>query len=238
MFASWQALYETRAVGVYALLVLPALFLGVLAVRGVARHGGVEPWAARFVRGWAIVFALTALFDPIATGILGWPLVPFVLLGDFRVFVLVLVVMQPGRRRAGLVAEALGWTMVVPVVAYGLYRGLGAAHGQPPEMVLWVLYESAFTLLAAGIAVGLVPARVGAVRRPVRRYVHAVLGIVVLYYALWAAADGLILAGHDRGWAVRIVANELYYGAFVPLAYLLFFASRSAATSSSTQAAR
>jgi hypothetical protein len=59
---------------------------------------------------------------------------------------------------------------------------------------------------------------------------------VVLYYVLWATADVLVAGGRDVGWLVRFVANLLYYGAFVPAAYWLFF--RSAASSASTQTAR
>jgi hypothetical protein len=66
--------------------------------------------------------------------------------------------------------------------------------------------------------------------------VRAVLGFVVLYYVLWALADILALNGEDRGWALRMVPNQLYYGLFVPFAYARFF-SAQAASSASTQAA-
>jgi len=57
-------------------------------------------------------------------------------------------------------------------------------------------------------------------------------------YALWAAADLLIVAGFDAGWAVRLVPNQLYYAWYVPFVYWRFFSSRYAATSSSTHASR
>jgi hypothetical protein len=41
---------------------------------------GVEPYAARWVRIWTIVFAVAAIADPIATGIFAVPMLPFVLL--------------------------------------------------------------------------------------------------------------------------------------------------------------
>ncbi len=238
MFASWEALYKSQAQGVYALGVLSALFLASLAVRGIAPSSGVEPSAARFVRAWAVLFALDAILDPIATGLLGWPMVPFVLLGDYRVFALVLVVMQPGRSWLGALVEAAAWTLVVPAVAYGIYLGLGVVRGEQPEMILWLVYEIAFALLALGLAVWLVPSRVGLERSPARHYLYAMLAIVVAYYVLWATADVVILAGRDWGWALRVVPNQLYYGVFVPAAYALFFASRNAASSTSTHAAR
>src|SRR5689334_424904 len=98
------------------LAVLPALFLLHLALRGFSIASGVEPFARRFVRGWAVACAVLALVDPIATGVLAWPLLPFVLLGDYRVFALVVVVMEPGRSRASALVEAAGWTLVVPIV--------------------------------------------------------------------------------------------------------------------------
>lgn len=236
MLASWDAFYHGQAAGVWALAAWPALFLGWLAVRGFAPGPGVEPYAARFVRLWTVVFALEILVDPIATGPLHWRMEPFVVLGDYRVFALVLVVMQPGRPRASALVEALGWTAVVPAIALGLHRALTATMGERPETFLWIVYESAFALLVVFLMVRVVPARVGIERAAVRRYVRAVLAIALVHYVLWAAADGLIISGRDVGWLVRIVPNLVYYGAFVPAAYALFFAS--AASSTSSQAAR
>ena len=51
MPSTWQALYESHVVSVFALAALPVLFLGGLVVRGIARDGGIESYAARFVRG-------------------------------------------------------------------------------------------------------------------------------------------------------------------------------------------
>ena len=235
MLASWDAFYHNNATGVWALVVWPALFLGMLAWKGPG-SGGVEPYAARFVRLWTIVFALEILLDPIATGLLEWNMLPFVVLGDYRVFALVLVVMQPGRSRVGALVEALAWTAVVPAIAVGLDRALVGVLPNPPKNLLWILYESAFALLTIFLMARVVPARVGVERTAVRRYLYAVLAIVLLHYVLWATADVVIAGGRDGGWLVRFVANLVYYGAFVPAAWWLFF--RNAASSPSTQAAR
>ena len=234
MASSWEALYKGSAQGLWALIFLPVLFLGWLAVRG-AEGAGAEPQAAGFVRCWAAVFALVALIDPIATGPLGLPLLPFVLLGDFRVFALVLVVMQPTRARPSVLLEAAAWTLVVPAVAYGTIRLVETVAIPQPATMLWCVYEVAFVALAEAFVVWLIPRRVASDREPVRRYVRAVLGFVVLYYALWALADTVILGGGDWGWALRIVPNQLYYGLFVPFAYACFFSAK-AASSASTQA--
>lgn len=238
MPATWKALYESQAMSVWVLVLAPALFLAALASRGFAIGPGVEPYAARWVRGWAIAFAVASIVDPIATGPLGWPLPPFVLLGDYRLFALVLVVMQPGRPRASALAEGAAWTLVVPFIAGLTYRTLEVLRGPQPEVVLWVVYEIAFALLVVFVIGRVVPARVGLERFAVRRYVRAVLAYVGLYYVLWASADLLVMAGREWGWGLRIVPNLLYYGGFVPLACLAFFAAPSAASSTSTQAAR
>jgi hypothetical protein len=235
---SWKALYDSRVMAVWALMALPALFLVVVAVRGFTARAGVEPYAARFVRTWAIVFAALSVVDPIATGIFGVPFLPFVLIGDYRVFVLLIVVMQPGRSRAGALLEAAGWTLVVPAVAFATTRALGLVAGPLPETTLWIVYETAFAVLALAWIVRVVPARVGIERRRVRGFVRTVLAYVVVYYVLWAAADVLVLRGREWGWGVRIVPNLLYYGAFVPFAYWRFFAATNAASSTSVQTAR
>lgn len=239
MPTTWQAFYAQPLIGTWTLSTAAALFLALLAVRGVASGPGVEPRAAGFVRTWAIVFALDAVLDPIATGVLGWSMLPFVLLGDYRVFALFLLVMQPARSRGGVLLEAAGWTLIVPAIAYGLYRGIAAVQGPQPEAILWLIYELSFVLLTLVLWRRVVPARVEAGRPAVRRYLGAVAGMVIAYYVLWATADVVILSGVDAGWALRIVPNLLYYGAFVPFAYARFFASGpSAATSSSVHAAR
>jgi hypothetical protein len=236
--ASWKALYESQAVSVWTLAALPAAFIAYLALRGFEKTPGVEPYAARFVRMWTIVFAVVAAADPIATGMLGWPLLPFVLLGDYRVFALMVVVMQPGRSRAIALLEAAAWTLVVPVIAYATTQAIGALAGPLPPVALWIAYQTAFALLALGLIVRLVPARVGIERRPVRRYLRAVLGFVVVYYVLWTTADVIALRGHEWGWGLRMVPNLLYYGVFVPFAYWRFFADRNADSSTSVQTAR
>jgi hypothetical protein len=236
--ASWKALYESQVVGVWALVVLPILFLVHLATRGFAPEPGVEPYATRFVRGWAVAFAALAAFDPIATGVLGWSLVPFVLLGDYRVFALLVVVMEPGRSRASALLEAAGWTFVVPAIALVTTRAIAIVAGPPPPVALWIAYETAFALLALVLMARLVPARVGVGRAAVRRYLRATLALVVAYYVLWLLADVLVLRGSEWGWGLRIVPNLLYYGAFVPFAYCRFFAAPNAAASTSVQTSR
>src|SRR5262245_66457354 len=95
----------------------------------------------------------------------------FVLLGDFRVFLLVLGVAEPERSLAGTCARAAAWTLVVPVVAGLLYRAGTAIAGPLPEQMLWLIYECAFVALALWWRARFTPAR----RPPALHYPRAVL---------------------------------------------------------------
>ncbi|MGH7856783.1 MAG: hypothetical protein ACREQY_05580, partial [Candidatus Binatia bacterium] len=68
-----------------------------------------------------------------------------------------------------------------------------------------------------------VPAHFAPDRRGARRHLRGALAYVALYYFLWAAADSMILAGVDAGWALRVIPNQIYYGFWVPFAYASFF---------------
>jgi hypothetical protein len=231
--STWEEFYGGELQGLWSLIALPAVFL--LALPWLRpRTRGSDPRAARFVRIWTVVFATGTIVDPLAISRLGAPMLLFVLLGDFRVFLLVLGVMEPERSGSGTCARAAGWTLLVPVVAYTCYRAAVAFTGPLPEQVLWLIYECAFVALALWWRGWLVPAR----RPPALRFLRAVLAYVAAYYGLWALADALILAGRDVGWALRIVPNQLYYAFWVPVTWWLFFSPRYASTRSPVQARR
>ena len=62
-----------------------------------------------------------------------------------------------------------------------------------------------------------------------RKYLGEICAYVAAYYALWAGSDLLILlAGLDFGWATRALANQLYYGFFIPFVWLRYRAVTSA----------
>jgi hypothetical protein len=245
---TWQHVYESDAQGLWGLLVVPASFLLWRLVSPPATPGA-EPRAAGFVRRYAVVFAVETLCDPIVTGpLLRWlglgsgvladtAMVPFVLLGDFRVFVLLLATIAPTAPLSTTLAVAAGWTCVVPAIAGSLTRLLHATLRDLPGTTLWLLYETAFAALALGWRAWIIPAR--ATDRPhVHDYLRMLCTYVATYYALWAVADALIMAGLDLGWALRMVPNQLYYSFWLPVAVGAFFATRYAPASSSTQASR
>ena len=257
-FATWQDLYRSDWQGVVALVVVPALFLLYLAASEPPRHGGVLPAAARFVRAWAAVFAVLTIADPVVGGpllrLLGVAdapiatdvLVAFVLLGDFRVYLLVFgLLAYAGPRRATRAADPLhaardalrvvppraafaaaAATPVVPIVAWAVDGFLRSRNPGLPSQTLWLIYELAFLAVAVTMVAWLVPARVPAAEPRLANYLRRVLLYVAAYYALWAVADVLVLAGVDAGWALRIVPNQLYYAFWVPFAYWSFFARR------------
>lgn len=257
-FATWQELYRSDLQSVVAVTVVPLLFLLYLIWTERPAGAGIVPAAARFVSVWAGTFAVLTIVDPLATGPLLRELaladtpaatvvmVAFVLLGDFRVYLLVFTLMTfAGTRHDARVADpvfaardalrlvppraalaAALATLVVPVVAAVTDGALRAHDPTLPSQVLWLVYELAFLVVAIVLREGVVPARVPASEPRLRTHLRAVLAYVAVYYALWAAADVVILAGYDVGWALRVIPNQLYYAWFVPFAFGMFFARR------------
>jgi hypothetical protein len=235
VFSSWRDLYQSDLQGLYALIALPAVFLVARLVS--PRH--VEDDTDRFVRTWSLVFAVETIADPVVTGPLlralgitegplaDYGMIPFVLLGDFRVFLLVFLVGAPDAGLGRALARAAIWTLIVPLVAWSTTTALRAALGDVPPTTIWLVYEPAFAVLALWLRA-----------RSANRYCRAVLAYVAVYYALWATADVIILAGVDAGWALRIVPNQLYYAFWVPFAERLFFSRRYVASRTSTHMAR
>ncbi len=257
-FATWQDLYKSDLQGAVAVTIVPLLFLAYLALREPPVDRGVVPAAARFVHLWAVVFTVLTIIDPLATGpgmrLLGLGDAPaatvvtlvFVLLGDFRVYLLLFTLMSYAgaaheRRTADPVAatrEALQLappraaaiaalaTLIVPLTAFAIDSALRARNPNLPAQSIWLAYELAFLAMAIGLRTWLVPARVPASRPRLRNHLRAILTYVAVYYALWATADVLILAGLDVGWGLRMIPNQLYYAFWVPFAYVTFFARR------------
>lgn len=228
--------YKSDLQSVYALCVVPLLFLAGLllspAARASARSG--EAWR-RFFYCYCVVFAVETVLDPIATGpFLRWldagesslgtaiPLT-FVLLGDFRVYLLIFGLAGISRPEGSLARaffESAAWTLLVPVVAYTLDSALHGAKPGLPEQTIWLFYELAFLSVALWLRSAGIDRRVPASRDDLRRGLKAVAGYAAAYYALWATADVLIMVfSLDAGWALRVIPNQLYYAFFLPFAW-------------------
>lgn len=239
MSSIWASFYASELQGVWLLSVPPVLWLAWMLLGTPPSTPGAEPRAAGFVRVWALVFTIETILDPLLIALAGVPMLPFVLLGDFRVFLLLFGVARPESSSWPAIGKAALWTTFVPIVAYGGWTALDRSVGPLRPQSLWLLYELAFLALALWMW------RVWLPRQQARAagYLGAVLCYVAAYYALWATSDLLILAGVELGWLLRVVPNQLYYVFWVPVAFLLFFspryaAPRYAASSSAVHAAR
>jgi hypothetical protein len=234
-FESWRAFYQSDLQSVWSLLPVPALFLAYLLLSPRARAGD-DSFETRFLRGWAVLFSVETMLDPLVGGpvvrSLGAPpgvatavVLFFVLLGDFRVYWLVFAFALSDVRRGAWLAAAA--TPLVALLAYasdGLWDRLAPdASGQR----LWLIHELLFTGVALWLATRWLPTRV---QDPtLLRFLRRVCGYVILYYALWAGCDALWMAtSADAAWLLRAVPNQLYYAFFVPFVWLAWSRRRTA----------
>ena len=84
------------------------------------------------------------------------------------------------------------------------------------------IHELAFLALALWLRGSRLPALAAPEPAGHRAYLRRALAYVAAYYALWAAADVLILLSVELGWLLRIVPNQLYYAFWVPFAFFAF----------------
>ena len=226
----WHAFYHGELQSLYALVAVPAAFLAYALARPVPARDA----QARFVHLWSLAFALQTILDPLATGPFARALglgdaaqqavmLAFVLLGDWRVLLLVFALAYAPERRARAFALSAALTLVVPVLAYTAYGVLRGAWPALPGQVLWLVYELGFAALALALRSKALPRLAEGTRERERGLARALLAYAACYYLLWAAADGLILAGVDAGWGLRILPNQLYYAFTVPFAYFRYF---------------
>lgn len=238
-YSTWQEFYQGDPQRAWSVLIAPLAFLLYRLLRG-RPPGGVLPGAAGFVDGYAIVFAVETVLDAVVTGpverwlgITGGPataiLIGFVLLGDFRVYLLLfgLIAVAAGRGWTAGVREAAAWTVVVPLAAWLLNTALHAAVAGANANSIWLIYETLFASVALALRARVVPARVPTAPPALRAFLDAALLYVAGYYLLWALADVLIqFGGLDAGWLLRVLPNQLYYALWVPLVFFAFFAPR------------
>jgi hypothetical protein len=200
----------------HPLLLWAAAILGLAAA--LSRTG-----LSSTVRGYCVVLTTMSLLDAWLTGnqVLGIgsltgaaaSFVPltFVLLGDFRYFLFVEIAKPDGAlsASAGAFIRACAWTLLVPLLSQLVLVGLGSSDSR----ILFIVYELLFVLLAIGINRLYLPRRSHALL-----WTRRVTNFVIVYYALWATADALILVtGLDAGYLLRMLPNVFYYGGLVPM---------------------
>jgi hypothetical protein len=229
----FHEIYKSDLQSTYALWIVPLLFLVYLVTAGRRRAAASADPAASFVWTYSLVFSLESLLDSFATGpVSRWLgiagtaagtilMVAFVLLGDFRVLLLVLRLARP---RARWLRDAAFWTLPVPLFAWAVESGARSRWPALPDQTIWLVYELGFLALALVWRNVLVPRWVGGAESGRLGFLRGVLAYAAVYYGLWAFADVLIMVfGLDVGWALRIVPNQLYYAFWIPFVFFSFF---------------
>jgi len=199
----------------HPLLLWAAAILGLL----LALSG---PSASVSVRRYCIALATISLLDawlttndvpgigPLTGAATSFVPLAFVLIGDFRFFLFIESAKPDGTfaASAGGWMRASAWTLLVPLASQ---LGVFALGSNEPR-ILFLVYETLFVLLSIGLAHVYLPRRSHALQ-----WTQRVTRFVIAYYALWAAADAIILTtGADAGFLLRMLPNVLYYGGLVP----------------------
>ncbi len=233
-YESWRDFYQSDLQALYSLLLVPALFLAYLGVAGRRRSAQAPLPDARFVLGYCAFFAVETLVDPLATGWLveGLELgnaaterlmLLFVLLGDFRVFLLVFHLAGRERKLGRALLWASAFTPIVPILAWTGNEILVAWRPELASQQLYLIYELSFLALALLLRNVYLPHKDPEDTGGHTRFLQGALSYVAVYYGLWATADALILLGGlDAGWLLRAFPNQLYYAFWVPFVYFTF----------------
>jgi hypothetical protein len=142
-----------------------------------------------------------------------------VILGDLRYFLLLeRHARAPGdasaRTPAAAFVAATAWSLVVPVFSFGTSRAMAHAFADPRS--LFLLYEVAFVLLGGAYSFVWFPRRMASAPDEVKRWLRGVARFELALYIGWALADVVIMAGHDVGFAARLIPNVMYYALFLP----------------------
>lgn len=193
---------------------LAAYAFGILTLVFLARRLG-------FLYGYVAVFLVTILADATVTGALS-PIpvgtrtytafsVLFIILGDFRYFLLLERVARPEVPFATVFVRALATSLVLPVVT-GLMTRFIPGMGEN-DRVLYLVYEAGAALLV--LALDRYRLASSTASPDERRFVHGASLLFAGLYVGWAFCDAVILGGFEVGHVLRIVPNVLYYGVFV-----------------------
>jgi hypothetical protein len=203
----------------YASFTQQPILLWVAAALGFAvsltRLGQATP----SLRLFCLLFGLLPFFDAWLTAddVAGIGALPpttavvlatfFVIVGDLRYFLFLTSATEDGAIAITRVtlARAVGLSLLVPV-ASAVFRSF------LPDLpwkgrATFLFYEAAFVCLVLALRT------MGRKRAPAPVWTRPVTKFVLAYYALWVAADVVILFLHlDAGYLLRVVPNVLYYG--------------------------
>lgn len=181
-----------------------------------------------FLAGLLVFFTFEIAADALFTGALspipkgaswGTPVsVAFVILGDFRYFLLVERFTREGRTLPRVFVAAAAWAFVVPVTSFALRSATPSLAA--PVRVTFLTYEILFFALALVLRFAVLGRRAAGAPPEVRRWLSEVTVFEIVQYGLWAAADIVILSGLPVGFLLRLVPNAMYYAFFLPFVLL------------------
>lgn len=193
-----------------------------------------------FLLGFVAIFGLEILIDALFTGSLAparglgldQPIaIAFVILGDFRYFVVIERIFRgrarelslPGLGPASVWAVALALAFIVPVASTVPQLALPALFPSDDPFGLhriFIVYEAMFLALAVAMRAWVLPRRREGVAPELYAWAQRLTLFEIVQYGLWVAADAVILATHaDHGYLLRVVPNTLYYALFVPFVW-------------------
>lgn len=141
--------------------------------------------------------------------------IAFVILGDFRFFLL-LERFRGGASWRTAALRAVPLAFVVPVAQALAITAAPALF--PEQRHIFLVYEALFAALAATLLVLRYPSR-AATSPALGWYATGLTAFFLVQYALWVLSDVLLLQGHAWALGLRLVPNAMYYGLF------LFFAA-------------
>jgi hypothetical protein len=200
---------------------------------------GIGLWLrrGRFLTAYLSIFAIEIVADALHAGnwspmgLLGseWAgpvALVFVLLGDFRYFLLVeRYAWRPLAKPRDATAPPAVLTAILLLLVAG-FTELAARELMPavfetgePSYLAW---EVPFILLAIALRAVILPRRLAPAPPAVRAWLLEITNLEILTYGLWIVSDVLTLSGQSWGFLLRTVPNLLYY-----VVFLLFVAYRA-----------
>lgn len=215
----WKAIYESPIHHPVLAWLAGACFLAYF----MRRRPFLTAYVALFTVEILADALLTGAYSPAAKTRWETPFgIAFVILGDFRYFLLVerfarapLAAPQE-RTRAAAWAAAIAFAFGVPV-ASTIARSVVT---MPSARWTFLTYEAMFLALALALRLIVLPKRLTTAPERIRRWLLFVTSFEVAQYALWAFADVVILSNNEVGYLIRLLPNVLYYVAFVPMVAL------------------
>ena len=161
----------------------------------LSHHGWLWRYLVVFTAASILDAFLTAPSGPGGTALT----VFFVWLGDYKAFAF----LTRERRKSRPWLRALAWSAIVPILS-GVAEHYGVG-GRRIFLTYELFFLATWTIFVA-----------------VERLPSRLTGFTYAYYSMWALADIWLLArGEDltTPWALRIVANVMYYAAWTPWVY-------------------